>query len=273
MKKWFIFLSTIVLLFSCSKPSDINVQKKEDLIQAKKELNKIPFGSLLTDPEVLSLFIDYHFSIGTGYAIISFLNAGDSATFDVELKINDASYSSQSVAVNGNSGITVTFNLWLMTSGKLTTVVKKGTKSFSASCSIYDATTNPSNPIYKGSAISTPPVMTILSYTNPTSGIKFRTPQLKWTSWPTSSSSETIYAAMKYVYPYQDPTVPPCYTNTYYGSNNVVNNQIDFTSVNNQSNFCVYPTYIDYVWERKYFDADTVSFSRWQRVPISFLVP
>jgi len=272
MKKWFISLSTIVLLFSCSKPSEIKVQKKEDLIQAKKELNKIPVGSLLTDPEVLSLYIDYHFSIGTGYAIVSFFNAGDSATFDVELKINDASYSSQSVAVNGNSAITVTFNLWLITTGKLTTVVKKGTKSFSTSCSIYNATTSPSNPTYKGSAISVEPALSIYKYKNPTSGIVFCTPQLKWTSWINNiPNNETIYAAIKYVYN-SSPT-PACYPDIYYGQNSVRINQINFQDANNQNNFCKLPEYVDYVWDRKPFTGDTVSVSRWKRIPISFMYP
>lgn len=263
--KMYLFIPAVILaLFSCSKPAEMEIQKKADM-PVQTELTRQTGGNLLLDAEVTDFYVNYLYTTGSGVATVHFTNnTANTALFQVEVKTGSSStpLGWQTVNVSANSGVYVSFSISL-TSGTLTAKVTKGTTSFSTSCTIYNATTNPANPTYKATALASNPVMTLKYYSNPTTMYKYYTPELTWTSFSNviPNTSDLIYAAVKY------PSAGGSCLYPQSLSNDVRINKITFNTVNNETYLCK-PAYVDYVWDKKPFNPDTVSLGRWNRMYI-----
>ncbi len=260
--KRFLFIPCIVLvMFSCSKSAEMKVQTKT-ATTAHTELATQALASLPGGP-VIDFYLDYLYTTGAGIATVHFTNNTDTAAFfTIELRKGTTLLGSRTANVGANTGVYISFQVSI-TSGSLTAKVIKGTSSFSTSCTVYDATTNPANPTYKATALASTPVLSLNYYRNPVTLYKYYTPELTWTSFSNvvPSSSDMIYASVKYPTPMGSCLYPQS------GSNDVKVNKITFNAVSNENYICQ-PAYVDYVWSNKPFNPDTVSHGRWIRVYI-----
>ncbi|MBC9934878.1 hypothetical protein [Chitinophaga qingshengii] len=236
----------------------MEVQKKADP-PARVELINQP---ALLNTEITDFYLDYTYTTGYGVATVHFTNNTDNAAlFQIELKSGSSTLGWQTANVSANSGVYIGFTV-SVTSGTLTAKVTKGTTTVSTSCSIYNATTNPSNPTYKATALATNPVFTLKYYTNPTNMWKYCTPELTWTAFSNviPNTSDMIYAAVRY------PSTGGSCLYPQYLSNDVRIEKISFNSVSNEIYICK-PDWVEYTWSKKQFTTDT---AKWTRVYISW---
>jgi hypothetical protein len=265
--KMYLFISGIVLtLFSCGKPATMEVQKKEDMA-AQHVLSKQAGINLLFDDDIRNFYIDYHYAIGSGSVTVFFTNNTlGTALFTVEVKEgNGYVIGTQTANMSPNSGIYFSFST-LATSGTLTAKVTTGAKSYSTSCTIYNATTTPGSLVYKATALSSTPVLALNYHYEPANLFKYYAPALVWTSFSNvvPNSPDLLYGAIRY--PFNGGSTCLFAENH---SNYVTNNRMNFNSLDNSNYLCM-PTAIDYVWDKNPFNPDTVSASRWIRVNISW---
>ncbi|MCW3466190.1 hypothetical protein [Chitinophaga nivalis] len=261
MKKVRLIPVIALAICSCSKPAQMEAD-----VSAQTAFTKQDGVSLLMNSEITDFYLDYTSSTGYGSATVHFTNNTFNAEiFQIELKSGGSSSLGWKTAnVSANSGVYVTFNVSpALTSGTLTAKVTKSgsTTSASTSVTIYNATTNPGNPVYKATALASNPVMNLKYYYNPTNQWKYYTPELEWTSFSNvvPNTTDKIYAAIKY------PSMGGSCLYPEYKDNDVKINKLSFNSVSNENYICK-PAYLDYVWDKKPFRTDTVSNGRWIRV-------
>lgn len=264
MKMYLLIPVAVLALFSCSKPAEMQIQQKAG-VAVRTALAGHTGTSLLSGAAVTDLYVNYIYSTGYGVATVHFTNnTASTELFTIQLKSSSSGSSLlgwQTVNVGAGSNISVSFDVPLITSGTLTATVMEDTNSFSASCGIYNATTSPANPTYRATALSSNPVLTLKYDYDPISMFRYYTPELVWTSFSNVNPNvpETIYAAIKYS-PHNGSCLYP-----QSASNLVQNNKIIFNPVSDQDYLCK-PSYVDYVWDRKPFNPDTVGTARWIRV-------
>ncbi|RAJ87261.1 hypothetical protein CLV59_10110 [Chitinophaga dinghuensis] len=233
MKSYLFFPCIVLMLFSCSKPADMQVEKKA-VMTTQTELTRQTSANSPTGPAVTDFYLDYLYTTGSGIATIHFTNNTDTlAFFTIELRSGTSLLGMRTANVSANSGIYISFQLSL-TSGTLNAKVMKGSSSYTASCTIYNATTNPVNPTYKATALASTPQLSLTYYRNPVTMVKYYTPELTWTSFSNviPTGSDYIYAAVKY------PTGGGSCLYPESRSNDVKVNKISFNGVSNEIYIC-----------------------------------
>lgn len=263
MKNLLLLLAITFSVMSCQK----SLLDSED-IKFEDEIGRKSMSTLLTEG-IDNVYVEYNYSDGAGggYLSVTFTSTLDYGEF-FTVSVNQPYAQSQIVPTGPGQTLTVTFFMGLLSSGTIVNAnVSYPGGSASANCRVYNATVDPFNTDYRSTVLMTDPSLTIVTTVNPPypagDGWTWYTPTVSWTTYPGAAppNESNIYVGLKFQ---NAPGI--CFKASRGMDSFIKSHSITFPSYNNQNNLCEQPFYIDFAWDRKPFDIDTVSPSRLTRV-------